>query len=128
MHIFPEYKVDMHAIIITKSCMTENRVLQTTTDFHVQYKRKARAKGFPVIDPAPRGYDVMWTLAIALNKTLAAIDNGGNISGTGCEEVPGSLVPLENFTYSNEKMGCLIQWNLQQTNFSGVSVGDQRSK
>lgn len=60
-------------------------------------------------------------LPIALNKTLAAVESG-DISGTGCDEVPGSLEPLENFNYTNEKMGCLIQWNLQQTNFSGVSV------
>ena len=36
---------------------------------------------------------------------------------------PGSgLVPLEDFTYANSFMGCVIQWNLAQTNFLGVSV------
>eukprot|EP00731_Ephydatia_muelleri_P020686 Em0013g413a len=46
--------------------------------------------------------------------------NKGNINGTGCENISGSLVPLEQFQYSNEKMGCLIQYNIQMTNFSGV--------
>ena len=64
----------------------------------------------------------MRILAIALNNTLTAVESG-DINGTGCEGVRGSLVPLEEFSYSNEKMGCVIQWNLQQTNFSGVSVG-----
>ena len=96
--------------------------LQSTMDFEQEYEKRAKEGDFAVIDPARRVYDVMWILAIALNKTLTAVDSGRDINGTGCETVPGSLVPLENFTYSNEKMGCLIQWNIQQTNFSGVSV------
>ena len=68
-------------------------------------------------------YDAIWILALALNKTLSMV-NAGNSSviGTGCENATGSLVPLEEFSYSSEKMGCLIQWNIQSTNFSGVSV------
>ena len=45
-----------------------------------------------------------------------------SIAGTGCEGLSGTLVPLEQFSYNNELMGCLIQRNLQRTNFSGVSV------
>lgn len=68
-------------------------------------------------------YDVMWSLAIALNETVTMIEEGNSsIDGTGCEELSGSLVPLEQFSYDNELMGCLIQRNLQRTNFSGVSV------
>ena len=46
----------------------------------------------------------------------------GDIIGTGCENKSGSLTPLENFDYSNKKIGCLIQWNIQKTNFSGLTV------
>jgi hypothetical protein len=68
-------------------------------------------------------YDVIWILALALNKTLSMVDTGNSsVIGTNCENATGSLVPLEEFSYDNEKMGCLIQWNLQRTNFSGVSV------
>ena len=68
-------------------------------------------------------YDAIWILALALNETLSMVKAGNSsIVGTGCENATGSLVPLEEFSYDNEKMGCLIQWNLQQTNFSGVSV------
>ena len=45
-----------------------------------------------------------------------------NVTGTGCEHESGSLTPLENFDYSNKKIGCLIQWNIQRTNFSGLTV------
>lgn len=74
-----------------------------------------------MIDVGVRLYDVMWVLAVALNNTMTAVESG-EINGTGCDTVPGSLVSLEQFSYRNEKMGCLIQWNLQRTNFSGVSV------
>ena len=66
-------------------------------------------------------YDAIWILAMALNRTMAMLKTG-NTTGTGCENISGSLMPLEAFNYSNEKMGCLIQHNIQITNFSGVSV------
>ena len=68
-------------------------------------------------------YDVIWMLALALNKTLSMVEEGNSsVIGTGCENATGWLAPLEEFFYDNEKMGCLIQRNIQQTNFSGVSV------
>ena len=41
---------------------------------------------------------------------------------TNCEGMDGGLVPLDEFNYSNAFMGCVIRYNLQQTNFVGVSV------
>ena len=68
-------------------------------------------------------YDAIWILALALNKTLSMVEEGNSsVIETDCKNATGSLVPLEEFNYSNEMMGCLIQWNLQRTNFSGVSV------
>ena len=95
--------------------------MQSAAEFEELYERRAREEGYNIIDTGARLYDVMWVLAIALNKTMMAVESG-DINGTGCEDVPGSLVPLEEFSYANEKMGCVIQWNLQQTDFSGVSV------
>ena len=66
-------------------------------------------------------YDALWALAFALHQTMTMV-NSGDIDGTGCQNAFGTLVPLQEFTYSNEKMGCLIQWNLQWTNFSGLTV------
>ena len=95
--------------------------LQSADEFEEEYARRVREGNYQLIDAGVRLYDVMWVLATALNRTMMAVESG-DISGSGCEEVPGALVPLEQFQYSNEKMGCLIQWNLQQTDFSGVSV------
>ena len=89
--------------------------------FQIEYELRARQNGYDVSDAGGRAYDAIWVLALALNHTMTMVKSG-NINGTHCENVTGSLVPLEQFNYSNEKMGCLIQWNIQQTNISGVSV------
>ena len=41
---------------------------------------------------------------------------------TDCEGMDGDLVPLNEFNYSNAFMGCVIRYNLQQTDFVGMSV------
>ena len=41
---------------------------------------------------------------------------------TNCEGMDGGLVPLNEFNYSNTFMGCIIRYNLQQTDFVGMSV------
>ena len=70
-------------------------------------------------------FDVIWVLAMALNDTMTMI-NHGDISQTGCVNASGDLVPLEQFNYTNEKIGCLVQWNLQRTHFGGVSVSNAK--
>ena len=79
-------------------------------------------QGYEALDTtAAQLHDDVWGLALALNATMTMV-NENNITGTGCENLPGELVPLEDFTYNNSKMGCLITWNLRRLTFSGVSV------
>ena len=97
--------------------------------FNNKYEERRRQEGYgttgvPAV--AYKLYDAIWLFALALNNTNAMIKSGDN-SETGCEIVPGSLVPLEEFSYSNGSMGCLIQWNIQQTNFHGLTVGTLHS-
>ena len=66
-------------------------------------------------------FDALWILALALNNTMTMVKNQ-DITKTNCDNIPGSLVNFQNFTYKNRKMGCVIRWNLNNTNFSGVSV------
>ena len=87
----------------------------------MEYKRRAISEGYNPITHSGRMYDALWALAFALNETMTMV-NSGDIHGTGCQNASGSLVPLHEFTYGNELMGCLIQWNLQWTNFSGLTV------
>ena len=94
--------------------------------FQTEYVSRAVQNGYHVSDAGGRAYDAVWVLALALNRTMAMVGSG-NINGTGCENATGSLVPLEQFQYSNERMGCLIQWNIQRTNISGVSVRNTKN-
>ena len=90
-------------------------------DFEKKYSFRANTSGFRVIEAGFSIYDVLWVLAKALNSTMAMVKSG-NINHTGCENSPGSLVSLEDFNHTNMRMGCLIRWNLKNTNFLGVSV------
>ena len=90
-------------------------------DFQNRYEESATNRSYNIINQAYKLYDVLWVLALALNDTDAMIKSG-NISGTGCEALPGSLVPLEEFDYSNKMIACLIQWNIQKTDLLGVTV------
>lgn len=94
--------------------------MQNQNEFAQEFTR--RTNGSQDIAYGGLLYDVTWVLATALNNTMTMIANNVSINGTDCEDVPGSLVPLEEFTYANEKMGCLIQWNIKRTSFLGVSV------
>ena len=96
-------------------------------EFDKEYSRRTSEGGFQVVDAGVRLYDVLWVLARALNNTVNMVKSG-DISETGCSNATGSLVPLEEFNYTNVKMGCLIHWNLQQTNFSGGSVSVHTNK
>ena len=90
-------------------------------EFENKYSSRAIRGGFHVIEAGFSMYDVLWVLAKGLNSTMAMIKSG-NIGHTGCTNIPGSLVNFEDFNYTNMRMGCLIRWNLENTNFLGVSV------
>lgn len=92
---------------------------QTPMNFEEEYQMRAKAGGYATINHGIGLYDVIWVLAEALDNTATMIHRG-NI--TICQNVPGRVVPLEQFTYDNKKIGCLIQWNLQKTDFSGLTV------
>ena len=92
-------------------------------EFETEYQRRGREGGYATITRGSRLYDGLWALAFALNRTMTMV-NSGNIDGTMCHNASGSMVPLHQFTYSNELMGCLIQWSLQATNFSGLTVSN----
>ena len=101
---------------------------QTLAEFEQEYAMRAAMGRYDTVDARFRIYDAMWALALALNETMTMVNTVNmNISETGCEAMEGSIVPLDEFEYSNALMSCLIQWNIQRTNFSGVSVCHKNS-
>ena len=61
-------------------------------------------------------YDSVWTLALALNRTMNMINTNDTLD---CGPSP---VPLEEFSYGNSSTACLIRHTLSETNFTGISV------
>lgn len=64
-------------------------------------------------------HDSVWTLALALNRTLNMISTNDTLD---CGPFP---VPLELFTYTgsnSSSTSCLIRQSLSKTNFNGLSV------
>ena len=84
---------------------------------------KAEEENYSPSDGFAQGFDAIWALAFALNNTITMISDHA-IENTDCGLLnkTGSLVPLHMFNYSNELMGCIIKWNLQRTDFTGVTV------
>ena len=65
-------------------------------------------------------YDSMWSIALGLDKASKKIAAGNNDSE--CSDLPGDLVPLEEFDYSNEKLGCILKNSIDEVSFIGVTV------
>ena len=62
-------------------------------------------------------------MAIGLDNALKRIAVKND---SGCEESSGDLVPLEQFDYTNEKMGCLLRQGFAEVNFLGITVSCSR--
>ena len=67
-------------------------------------------------------YDAVWAIALGLDHASEKVRLGND---SGCEDVPGNLVPLEEFDYSNAKMGCLFEKSFRETMFTGITVSTQ---
>ena len=64
-------------------------------------------------------YDAMWAMAVALHDAAIRVSNNDD---TGCDDQPGQITPLEDFDYSNQKMGCILKNSFQHVRFSGITV------
>ena len=64
-------------------------------------------------------YDTIWSLALGLDNAFKRIVEKND---TGCEGLAGSIVPLEKFTYTNRKMGCILHQGLSEVHFTGITV------
>ena len=64
-------------------------------------------------------HEGIWSLAIGLDNAVKRIAMGND---SGCENLPGELVPLEKFDYTNEKVGCILRQGFAEVNFLGITV------
>ena len=64
-------------------------------------------------------YDATWAMAVGLHRAAKRISTKND---SGCEQVDGEMLPLENFTYSNKKMACILLKSYAGSEFEGVTV------
>ena len=58
-------------------------------------------------------------MAIGLDNTMKRIAVRND---SGCEKFSGDFVPLEQFDYTNERVGCLLREGFAEVNFLGITV------
>ena len=64
-------------------------------------------------------YDTMWSLALGLDYAAKRVAQKND---SECDGLFGDLVPLEEFNYTNQKMGCILKSSLAGLDFKGVTV------
>ena len=68
---------------------------------------------------AGAAFDAVWAIATGLHNASERV----KINDTnGCDHLPGELVPLEEFNYRNQRMGCVLQRSIAEVNIAGVTV------
>ena len=105
--------------------------LQTAAEFDYLYRESlntpaAQENNYTFTFVASIAYDAVWSFALALNNTEAMLrwPKDRIIRETNCQDDRKNLdeFRLDEFTYNHTFIGCVIRWNLAQTNFTGVSV------
>ena len=89
------------------------------------YNAKLSEAGYIANTVYALAFDTMWTVAQVLNYTEELrLQNLSKDAAEfkGCAHLVGQLVPLNEFTYSNAFMGCVMKNNYYKVNFTGVSV------
>ena len=102
-----------------------NISLQSAREFADMYKKKLLETGYSANTVHPIAFDTMWTVAQVLNYTEEMrLQNHSKDADEfqDCAHLEGELVPLNEFTYSNAFMGCVMKNNYYKVNFTGVSV------
>ena len=97
-------------------------VLQTSREFSTNYTDRLNETEHKLATVYGLAFDAMWTIAQVLNYTERMRLNQTNQTFESCRDLPGELVPLNEFKYSNAYMGCVIKHNFYNVNFTGVSV------
>ena len=95
---------------------------QTAKDFKAEYEKRLKwpqYKELKEVTVAGMAYDATWAMAMGLHRAAERISNS-NVSG--CNHLDGEVLPLEKFTYSNEKLACILLTSYAESVFEGVTV------
>ena len=95
-------------------------------EFDAEYLRRLKEPRYQEMNLRPTSapgllYDAVWAMALTLQKVSDRVKMNDS---SGCDHFPGELVPLEEFDYQNELMGCLMRRTYYNVNFRGITVSN----
>ncbi|XP_011409909.1 PREDICTED: gamma-aminobutyric acid type B receptor subunit 1-like [Amphimedon queenslandica] len=113
--LLPEaYSPSTNSSYISSSGMSPSRF----TKLHRYLLRQPQYQGLPLVGIEGSGYDAIWAMSLGLEEASRRIAVGND---SGCKLLQGELVPLEEFTYDNPKMGCVLQKSIASVKFNGIT-------
>ena len=107
-----------------RDCYTCTLLKQTPPQFLEEYNRRIELppyRDYPMLAFFGVAYDAMWAMAVGLHNAAVRVSNHND---TGCEHEPGDITPLEDFDYTNQKMGCIFKRAFEEIQFTGITVSD----
>ena len=97
-------------------------VKQTPSQLWEEYNRRLelpRYQEYPKLAFFGVAYDAMWAMAVGLHNAAVRVSTRND---TGCDNKSGHITPLEDFDYSNQKMGCIFKRAFEDIQFPGITV------
>ena len=70
-------------------------------------------------------YDATWAMALGLQNASERVRMNDS---SGCGHLPGKLVPLEEFDYQNQMMGCVLKKGIADVDFAGITVSESTNR
>ena len=101
---------------------------QTPGQYTAEYARRLQLDRYKNLIPLAQSgsvFDATWSMALGLQLTLETVAQNNS---SGCDHLPGELVPLEQFDYQNERMGCVMRRSYSSVSFRGITVSIQQFK
>ena len=98
--------------------------MQTPEEYEKEYSKLLQQERYQVQNltkfiASGSIYDATWAMALGLHNASEMVMMNDS---SGCDHLPGRLVPLEDFDYMNEKMGCVMHNSFHQVHFFGITV------
>ena len=96
--------------------------VQTPGQYTTEYAKRLQLDQYKHLIPISTSgtlFDATWSMALGLQLTLESV---AQKNSSGCDHLPGELVPLEQFDYQNERMGCVMRRSYSSVSFRGITV------
>ena len=85
--------------------------------YRYRLEEEPQYQNYTHFEAAGMAFDAVWAIALGLNNVV-----NNKTNNSDCEDLPGEMIKLENFNYTNEKMGCVLQKGFESVNFKGITV------